>query len=71
MWLCFPQFLTCQKADKSILLNDGYNSLKQIALTIAHVLKLKVIYLEGVIFSKSLSDVGAYVLFPKIRKAFL
>lgn len=61
MWLALPQFLTCQKANKSISLDDGYNSLKQIAFAIAHVLKLKVIYLERVIFSKSLNDVGAYV----------
>ena len=70
MSLCLPQFLTCQKADKSISLNDGCNSLKGIALAIALVLELQVIYLERVIFSKSLSNVGVYDLLPKVRKAF-
>lgn len=69
VWLSSPQFFTCQKANKSIYLDDGCNSLKQIAFAIAHILKLKIMYLERVIFSKSLSNVGVYVLFSKLGKS--
>lgn len=35
-------------------------------LAVFHILKLKIIYLERVIYSRSFSDLGALILFPEV-----
>lgn len=69
VWLSLPQFLTCQKANKSLYLDDGCNSLKQIAFAIAHVLKMNISRKSNVF--KILEWCRSLCLISKIRKVCL